>query len=81
VSKAFPGASIKETWADNQWILSVPAGWSVTIPRGWIVNTEPHRWLISPMPANFTGASGQVIPAGTYMQATAAGDLYVRFLG
>jgi len=81
VATAFPGASVKEAWVDNQWILSIPAGWSVTIPACWIANTDPRRWTIDPMPAGYTGASGEILPAGTTMRATLAGDIYVRYVG
>jgi len=81
VAAAFPGATIREMWADNQWLLTVPAGWSITVPPNWIANTDPRRWSINPTPAGFTGASGEILPAGTTMRATEAGDIYVRFMG
>jgi len=81
VSKAFPGASVKETWADNQWILTVSVGWSVTIPAGWIANTDPNRWEISPYPAGYGGADGERLYPGTFMRAKVGGDIYVRYVG
>jgi hypothetical protein len=81
VAAAFPGAKIKEKWVDNQWLLTVPALWKITVPEGWIANTDPHRWTIVPMPANYTGASGEIIPAGTFIQAMVAGTVYVRYVG
>ena len=81
VTTAFPGATIKETWADNQWILTVSVDWSVTIPAGWIANTDPNRWEISPYPAGYGGTSGEQLYPGTIMRAKVGGDIYVRYVG
>jgi len=82
VATAFPGARIQEIITENlDWILYVNTGWSVTVPAGWIVNTDPGRWEINPLPPDYKGLDGERLYPGTYLRAKMAGGIYVRYTG
>jgi hypothetical protein len=81
VATAFPGATIKQDMGEHQWILTVSAGWSVTIPAGWIVNTDPNRFEVNPLPPDYRGLDGERLYPDTFMRAKMGGDIYVRFVG